>query len=562
MTLTTLANGTPIDAAVLNANFAALSSTDGISYLTSLTGGVLRGASAKVGDITSIKDFGAVGDGTTDDTAAFTKAEAASETTVYVPDGTYSTTLNASQLLKTYFGPGTILQSGGAKLPNYFTYTNAAPATSSNPGNVTNAFGGVSKSPLRYQSYVVGAATAGTPTTGYVTAYDLSQLQLNMYVTAGHNQSTSDTPGRTMIGQQYNYTVMAGQGDASGLLFGGYVSNSNDSRFTGTISGTTLTISGLAGAALAVGKYVYGQGVTAGTQITGGSGTSWTVNNSQTIGPISMNANITSSWLADPALTALAGEYDATSNGVNVVSAELTTRDNGYYATMSGYGSHIYRSVLPSPNPKAFVCVNFSATSNDSQPVDAFYYGHGKSKIGLDFSTADFSSNSGAAFTFAANQYSYYNCTNASVAGTPEGTVLGNIYSGYQSASSAYVIVNVNTALRVNSYGVVISNAPLFTSGQVNAIRVVTASGGVTVTSSDQVVVINKTVGAATAVTLPTAPNTGTIFTIKDGKGDAAANNITISGAVNIDGSASYAINTNYGKVSVVYNGTIWNVIG
>jgi hypothetical protein len=55
---------------------------------------------------------------------------------------------------------------------------------------------------------------------------------------------------------------------------------------TGSISGTTLTVSTVVSGAVAIGQNVSGTGVTAGTTITGGSGTSWTVNLSQTVGPI------------------------------------------------------------------------------------------------------------------------------------------------------------------------------------------------------------------------------------------------------------------------------------
>lgn len=55
---------------------------------------------------------------------------------------------------------------------------------------------------------------------------------------------------------------------------------------TASISGTTLTTPDATN--VAIGQTVTGSGVTAGTKITGGSGTSWTVNNSQTVGPVSM----------------------------------------------------------------------------------------------------------------------------------------------------------------------------------------------------------------------------------------------------------------------------------
>jgi hypothetical protein len=95
-------------------------------------------------------------------------------------------------------------------------------------------------------------------------------------------------------------------------------------------------------------------------------------------------------------------------------------------------------------------------------------------------------------------------------------------------------------------------------------LRYHTAPSGVTVAAGlDDVIVINKTVAGATAVTLPATPTAGDQYTIKDGKGDAAGNNITVSPtAGNIDGAATNVINSNYGFRTYIYNGTEWNVIG
>ena len=93
-------------------------------------------------------------------------------------------------------------------------------------------------------------------------------------------------------------------------------------------------------------------------------------------------------------------------------------------------------------------------------------------------------------------------------------------------------------------------------------IRVVTAAGAVTCALTDDVVILNKTTGEATAVTLPASPATGSAIIIKDGKGDALTNNITVSAAAgNIDGSTTQVINASYGARTFVYNGTEWNVI-
>lgn len=92
--------------------------------------------------------------------------------------------------------------------------------------------------------------------------------------------------------------------------------------------------------------------------------------------------------------------------------------------------------------------------------------------------------------------------------------------------------------------------------------RVVTAAGAVTVAKTDHVVFVNKTSGAATTVNLPSSPRTGMSIIVKDMKGDAATNNITVTPAAgNIDGSSTAVINTNYGSWKGVYNGTSWSTL-
>lgn len=59
--------------------------------------------------------------------------------------------------------------------------------------------------------------------------------------------------------------------------------------FTGTISGTTLTVSGVSGT-IAIGQTVAGAGVASDTVITAGSDTSWTVSVSQTVSSEAMSS--------------------------------------------------------------------------------------------------------------------------------------------------------------------------------------------------------------------------------------------------------------------------------
>lgn len=93
-------------------------------------------------------------------------------------------------------------------------------------------------------------------------------------------------------------------------------------------------------------------------------------------------------------------------------------------------------------------------------------------------------------------------------------------------------------------------------------IVVFSSAGAVAVPAYLSTAVVAKGTGAATTVNLPASPLPGKRIVIKDGKGDAATNNITITPAAGtIDGAATLVLNTNYGRASLVYNGVEWNVI-
>ena len=93
-------------------------------------------------------------------------------------------------------------------------------------------------------------------------------------------------------------------------------------------------------------------------------------------------------------------------------------------------------------------------------------------------------------------------------------------------------------------------------------VTVVTAAGPYNVTGSDEIIIINQTVGAAITVNLPAIGTTGRELIIKDGKGDAGTNNITIdgNGAETIDGLTTQVLNGDYWSLSLVDNGTEWSV--
>lgn len=143
------------------------------------------------------------------------------------------------------------------------------------------------------------------------------------------------------------------------------------------------------------------------------------------------------------------------------------------------------------------------------------------------------------------------------------GGATGNVDGPGSSTDNAIARFDGTTGKLIQNSGVTISdNAVITLVGVVNAIRIVTAAGAVTVAVTDYCIVINKSIAATTTVNLPATPTTGQTFVIKDGKGDAASNNITIVPAAgNIDGSASYVMNLNRQSVNLLYSGSEWVII-
>jgi hypothetical protein len=98
--------------------------------------------------------------------------------------------------------------------------------------------------------------------------------------------------------------------------------------------------------------------------------------------------------------------------------------------------------------------------------------------------------------------------------------------------------------------------AGLASSGFVVNTTVVESGSSYTVQPSDTFIIVDKTVGSATTINLlPSADKVGFVY-IKDGKGDAGTNNITITaaGSDTMDGLGSVTISTNYGLLAVLPN--------
>lgn len=92
---------------------------------------------------------------------------------------------------------------------------------------------------------------------------------------------------------------------------------------------------------------------------------------------------------------------------------------------------------------------------------------------------------------------------------------------------------------------------------------VVSATTTYTVLTDDSYIVRCDATGAAFTVNLPAVSGlSGLQVTIK--KTDSSANAVTVdgSGAETIDGAATYSLATQYKHVTLVCNGTSWDIIG
>lgn len=117
------------------------------------------------------------------------------------------------------------------------------------------------------------------------------------------------------------------------------------------------------------------------------------------------------------------------------------------------------------------------------------------------------------------------------------------------------------TAVADNGSNNIIVNAQQNNISNQNTVRVTMASPDF-MSSADGVVIVKLNVPGPSTVNLPAVPQIGRLYTIKDGTGDASINNITIvPGTGTIDGDPSISIAADYAAVTVIFDGTDWNVI-
>jgi len=148
--------------------------------------------------------------------------------------------------------------------------------------------------------------------------------------------------------------------------------------------------------------------------------------------------------------------------------------------------------------------------------------------------------------------------------GTPAITALasdGQLIIGSSAGAPAAATLTAGTGIAITNDHNTITIATTGTTF-LNVTPLTHASSPYTVLSTDDFLAITGSVGAFT-VKLPNAPTTGRVIVIKDTNGVAATDNIavtTVGGTVTIDGQTTYTMATNYQSVSVIFDGSNYEV--
>jgi hypothetical protein len=110
-----------------------------------------------------------------------------------------------------------------------------------------------------------------------------------------------------------------------------------DATFTGSISGTTLTVS--SGAGIAAGQMLFGSGVTPLTTIASGGGTTWVVNNSQAVGSETMTTTGAYTYAGESSAVRFSGWMQSNLGGASTAHQGALTTAN---ITCANYASATY----------------------------------------------------------------------------------------------------------------------------------------------------------------------------------------------------------------------------
>jgi hypothetical protein len=137
----------------------------------------------------------------------------------------------------------------------------------------------------------------------------------------------------------------------------------NSAVFVGSISATTLTVSSVTSGTITIGQYITGTGVTDGTYITAGSGLSWTVSASQTVGPSTftqVGGSTANTYLRINSMVSNSG------NAAGNITLKGTTAAAIFYAQINAGTGNTQMSLYSVPNGYTFYQLFYQADASNA----------------------------------------------------------------------------------------------------------------------------------------------------------------------------------------------------
>ena len=191
-------------------------------------GFVPRSLASRAGDALNVLDQGAAIDGTTDDTAALGRAQAAAGTRpVTIPYGTMKVTAAIADITGLFKGPGQLLTGEGTKRAPGFSHLTAAPASLGVDFDHTFS-GDISKVQIALEHRISGATTLGQPASAYSMHGEHSAVLVQFLNESGYAGNPNDqTGGRTGAAAVTIAAGSTGQGDTYCLNLSGFITGTN-----------------------------------------------------------------------------------------------------------------------------------------------------------------------------------------------------------------------------------------------------------------------------------------------------------------------------------------------
>lgn len=165
------------------------------------------------------------------------------------------------------------------------------------------------------------------------------------------------------------YSVRINGLDANYNVLSEVLTLTNSAVFSGSITTTALTVTSVTSGTITIGQYITGVGVTAGTYITAGSGLSWTVSVSQTVGPITftqVGGSTVNNYFRINSMVSTTG------NAAGNITLKGTTSAAIFYAQINAGTGNTQMSIFSVPNGYTFYQFFLQADASTSLTSGGF----------------------------------------------------------------------------------------------------------------------------------------------------------------------------------------------